>query len=248
MLLAAVLSFFAFNLMRYNATTDVDSKVMEQNVDRVMSFQIAQVAAIEKAVDKLDEESLANQSADSLRARYRKRFKNTVIVGDSLTEGLSVYGWLSSEQVFSEIGASVVWADDLFKNAAATYPKTAFFAFGMNDMGNYGDNVDLFIERYKELIEQFREDSPGTAVFVCSISTPTEEAISWNHSVGRYKTYNKAIIEMCDDLGIKYIDASDILPEHPELYAGDGIHASSDYYPYWMDRMLREARTPIKKK
>ncbi|MBQ6582361.1 MAG: hypothetical protein IJH77_00890 [Mogibacterium sp.] len=247
LLIVAVLGFFAYNLSKTNGTTDVEPKSMEQNIDKVMSFQIAQVAAIESAVNTLDEESLSGEDTESLRARYQKRFKNTVVVGDSLTEGLSVYGWLSSEQVFSEIGASVVWADDLFDSAAATYPKTAFFAFGMNDMGNYGDDIEAFTDRYKELIEKFRKDTPNTAVFICSISTPTEEAMEWNHSISRYKEYNAAIEKMSGELGLKYIDASDILPSHPELYAGDGIHADIDYYPYWMDRVLREARTPAKK-
>ena len=32
-----------------------------------------------------------------------------------------------------------------------------------------------------------------------------------------------------------------IAQKHPELYAGDGIHAQATYYPYWLDRMIEEA-------
>ena len=83
-------------------------------------------------------------NGQSNKARYMSKFKGSIVVGDSVTEGLSVYGWLSDDQVFSKIGSSVMTGDDLFSSAAGTYPSTAFFAFGMNDMGNYrGDEKHL---------------------------------------------------------------------------------------------------------
>ena len=47
--------------------------------------------------------------------------------------------------------------DDLFSSAANTYPKFAFMSFGMNDMGNYSGNADLFIEKYTKLIKEFKK-------------------------------------------------------------------------------------------
>ena len=233
---------FLFNLMRVDRKTASSDRKVEANITAVDKFQSASVTTIEKAIDKLDAAADSSaQNTASIKARYIKKFKNCVVVGDSLTEGLPLYGYLSSNQVFSKVGASVVSGDDLFESAAATYPKCAFFAFGMNDMGNYSGNAKNFIARYEELLKAFKKKSPDTKLYVCSISTPSAAAIKSNKSIGNYRKFNKAIKKMCKDLDITYIDISYILKDDPDLYAGDGIHANTDYYPIWLDEMSAEA-------
>lgn len=199
----------------------------------------ATIDGIQAELDALGNSS-NEDAAKSVKARYMQKFKGSVVVGDSLTEGLSVYGFLSDQQVFSKIGASVVYGDDMFDQAAGVKPRNAFFAFGMNDMGNFSGDADKFAARYEELITDFRKKSPKTKIYVCSISTPNREAIAGNSSIGHYKEFNKAIRKMCKRMKLPYIDTSAILPDHPELYAPDGIHADPSYYPMWLD-MMREA-------
>lgn len=234
---------FLFNLVRVDSKTDSSDKKVRNNIASVDRFQSASVTTIEKAIDKLDAAAdSSGQNLANIKARYIKKFKNCVVVGDSLTEGLPLYGYLSSSQVFSKVGASVVSGEDLFTGAAATYPKCAFFAFGMNDMGNYSGNAKNFTAKYEELLKAFKKKSPDTKLYVCSISTPSADAIKGNSSIGNYRKFNKAIRAMCKKLNITYIDISYILKDDPDLYAGDGIHADTDYYPLWLDKMSTEAR------
>lgn len=46
---------------------------------------------------------------------------------------------------------------------------------------------------------------------------------------------------MCEDLNLTYIDNSYIIEDHPDFYASDGIHVSSEYYPYWLNNMILKA-------
>jgi len=229
------------NIFRFNRKGDADQFTIKDNIRKVESFQKGDIRTIESEVEQLDGGSSAGNSATSTRAWYQKKFRNCVVLGDSLTEGIEVYGWLSKQQVFGSVGGSVLTDGKLFKKAAATYPKAAFFAFGMNDMGNYRGRPDAFISDYSSLLASFHKKSKDTKICVCSISMPTKKAIKRKKMLGHYKEFNKAIQAMCKKEGYTYIDTTDLLPNHPDLYARDGVHAASAYYPMWMDRMIEAA-------
>lgn len=240
--LGLFLVIFVSHLMSWNRSDDsYSSYELKVNQQQVAAAQKGDVASVEKEISQMDARLKSGDSASGKRAWYMERFRNCVVVGDSLTEGLSVYQWLSKKQVFSSVGASLINDEKLFRKAAATYPKTAFFAFGMNDMGNYRGDAKAFIARYEKLLAMVHKKSSKTEIYVCSISTPTKGAIKRKKVLKNYKKFNKAIQEMCKKKGYTYVDGSDILPNHKSLYAGDGIHAASAYYPMWMDRMIEEA-------
>ena len=232
---------FMYNILRGNHPVAVSGEEIDGNITYIERTQTASTEEIEESVSLLNDLDAGPREGESERARYMRLMGDAVVVGDSLTEGLTVYGWLSDGQVFSTIGASVVNADDMFDKAAALHPKYAFFAFGMNDMGNYRGNPEPFIERYNELLDRFVAESPKTRVFICSISVPRDSAIRRNRSIGHYEEFNDALRQMAKDRGITFVDSTSIFVDHPELYAGDGIHAQPSYYPYWLDNMIRAA-------
>ena len=57
----------------------------------------------------------------------------------------------------------------------------------------------------------------------------------------KYTRFNRAIESLCRKSSYTYVDTTDIFRDHPNFYAGDGIHASTAYYPLWMDEMIRAA-------
>lgn len=231
---------FCLRLFAFSLPAPYKSKEVKANREEVKTFQGVSVESVERAYEALNIKVIT-EGSNSLKARYMRRFEDTLVVGDSLTEGLSVYGWLSEDQVYSEIGASVLTSEKLFKTAAATHPKAAFFAFGMNDMGNYSGDAEAFTKQYAKLLADFAETSPDSQIIVVSITTPTEKAQEGNKAIRDYKKFNEAIKKMTEEEGYTYLDISDILEEHPELYAEDGIHAQSEYYLYWLNRMSEAA-------
>ena len=242
--LLLLVGFFVFNLVKSNGKADYNNKVVKGNISLITSYDFSTVKSVETQIRELeDSESKGNFDTDRelTKDQYRKVFNTSVVIGDSITEGLEAYGYLGAEEVFCGIGASVMHGDDLFAQAANTYPKFAFFSFGMNDMGNYTGQADLFIEKYTKLIQAFQKTSPDTKILVNAISTPSKEAQASNSSLTNYKKFNSAIQTMCKDLGIQYIDNSYILKDHPEYYAGDGIHVTSEYYILWLNNMILKA-------
>lgn len=242
-LLILIILFF-INLIRGNSPADYDKKTVRTSLAAISTFDYSKVTTVEKEIKKLEiteAQSTFDVTKILTKEQYRKILKTSVIIGDSVTEGLADYGWLGSEQVFCKIGASIINSDELFTSAAKIYPSYAFMAFGMNDIGNYNGNPDGFIEKYKKLIKEFKEISPDTRILINGITPPAQKAIEDNSILKNYKKFNNAIKQMCRDLDLTYMDNSFILEEHPDLYEGDGIHVSTNYYPYWMNNMILKA-------
>lgn len=231
---------FLFQLFRPSVKASVLDKDIDENIKTVEALQTVEIKTIEKAVKQI-EDSYKHDKSSGIRIKYRRKFEGSVILGDSLTEGLVVYKWLPKSVVFSDIGGSISAGESQFKKAAKNLPKQAFFAYGMNDMGNYAGDADAFIKQYKKLLNKFSETSPDTKINICSITAPSKDAMKSNKSIRNYKKFNNALKQMCKDEGYNFINVTDILVEHPELYEGDGIHATPDYYPYWMKRVVSKS-------
>lgn len=242
--LLILVSIFFINLFKGNGKADYDDNSIKLSLAAISTFDYSKVTTIEDQIRNLEAtegKSNFDFTKGLTKEQYRKIFSTSVIIGDSLTEGLVVYGWLGEEQVFCKIGASIVNGKDLFTSAADTYPSYAFMAFGMNDMGNFGGKPDGFIAKYEKLIKEFRKTSPNTKILINGITPPNKSAIKSNSVLKNYKKFNNALKKMCKDMDLTYIDNTFIFETHPDFYAGDGIHVSSDYYPYWMNNMILKA-------
>lgn len=242
--LLVLVSLFLTNLCRHNSSADYSDKRIRANLSAIATFDYSKVSTIESEIENL-ERTEAKGTFDVTKKlkkeQYQKIFSNSIILGDSLTEGLVAYGWLGSDQVFCQIGGSILHNEDLFRSAAQMYPHNAFLAFGINDIGNFSGDAGLFIDKYAELIKAFRKTSPDTRIMVNAIAPPSASAIESKPILGNYKRFNTALKQMCKDLKLTYIDNSYIFEEHPDYYAADGIHANADYYPYWMNNMILKA-------
>ena len=105
----------------------------------------------------------------------------------------------------------------------------------------FSGDAELFVERYREIIEKFRAISPKTKIYVNSIPKPSDAKIAAGGYFYKWEEFNSKVQQMCSEIGAEYIDNTEILRENPQLYAGDGIHVSPSYYPLWMARMAQAA-------
>ena len=235
---------FLFNLFSCNKNADYDKKTINKSLAEIVTFDYSRVTTVEseiKFLESTEAKTTFDASKPLTNAQYRQIFSGSIILGDSITEGLPAYGYLPEDIVFCKIGASLLNGDQLFQQASSTYPLRAFFAFGMNDILNYNGNTEPFIKRYSELLDKFHSESPDTKIFINSISIPSEEAVKNKPALGKYMNFNQAIEKMCKEKEYVYIDNTSILKDHPDLYAGDGIHVNTEYYPIWINNMIMKA-------
>lgn len=244
-LIIAIFSItFFIHFFRWNSDAPFKDKTIYTSLAAIQTFDYSKVTSVESEI-KLLESTEAKTTFDASKpltnAQYKQIFAGNAIIGDSITEGLTAYGYLSEDQVFCKIGASLLNGDELFESSSSTYPIKAFMSFGMNDMLNYRGDSKAFILRYTELIKLFQKISPDTKIYINSISTPSAKAIANTPDLSHYQEFNHALQKMCKDMKITYIDNSNLLKDHPELYAGDGIHVTSEYYPLWINNMIMKA-------
>ena len=188
-------------------------------------IHVKDFAAEESKIISLDPESV--NRTDLLR-----KFKNKVILGDSLAKACTGYGYLNDYIVYAEVGVSLSNADALFEAAKNAAPSVIFLCFGINDIQSYGERSDLFIKEYTKRITDLKKELPYTVIYVQGILPPA--SASENDSYQYRGTYNEELEKICDELGVYYFNADFILEDLPSLYDVDGLHPKGDFYPLWL--------------
>jgi len=113
-----------------------------------------------------------------------------------------------------------------------------FLLLGLNDLSATTAPVDEIIERYSRLIEDLNRILPNAEIVV--ITNPPKVASSWlpgytaNKSFGneRISEFVSALVRMCEDSGIPYVDAHQLLKNEagvlPDDYCRDGyVHLNN---------------------
>lgn len=232
-----------------------EEKVIRENVALLEEMESAATDETEQQLQALRDQEAAekaaaleaqNQDAEGhLVARdlvsLRQSFQGTMILGDSITEGLVSYQFLDTSVVVYARGKGVAKNDELIQTALDNKPGKVFMAFGMNDLGYYNGDADHFTEEYKNDIETLKNGIPGVEIYVNSILPTAESAAAKSPYFAEYPKFNEALEALCQEEGVTFIDNGFLLEEHPDYHEADGLHVSKDYYPLWMTNMAIKA-------
>lgn len=168
------------------------------------------------------------------------KFSSSVILGDSRAESIVSYGILDSSPVVAYKGRNLITAQkegDINK-AINLSPANLFLTYGLNDVELYGDPSD-FIKEYEKVIKDIQSKLPNTKIYVNSIFKVKDKAISESPSLKNVPQFNAAIINMCNKLGVTYIDGSSIVDE--SSYEDDGIHFKPGFNKRWVEMLVQKA-------
>ena len=168
------------------------------------------------------------------------KFSSSVILGDSRAESIVSYGILDSSPVVAYKGRNLITAQkegDINK-AINLSPTNLFLTYGLNDVELYGDPSD-FIKEYEKVIKDIQSKLPNTKIYVNSIFKVKDKAISESPSLKNVPQFNTAIINMCNKLGVTYIDGSSIVDE--SSYEDDGIHFKPGFNKRWVEMLVQKA-------
>ena len=179
-------------------------------------------------------------------------FSDSVFIGDSRTEGLSLKTGLKSadfityrglnvrdcfskECIDSKDGAKVTVMEKLKEKQ---YQKV-FIMFGINELG--WPNLNAFINKYKELISAIKTIQPEATIYVQSILYVSKEKSESDpiYNNKRIDQFTQAIELMCTEQGISYLDINTpVFDDHKFLPADgstDGVHLNKTYCLKWLD-------------
>lgn len=215
---------------------------------RPHSDQYSDAEAYLKELSEINLEQLQNQietselkvmiaKADTDIERNMLKFTNSVILGDSIVEGLSAYRLLKPTQAISTRGRrSDNCAKDVEK-AAGLSPKRIILHYGMNDLEYCRGNEKLFIKYYQKALDLVRKQMPKTKIYVHAILPIDSSAVKQNASYAKWKVFNQALKKLCEKEKITFIDGGFLL-KNKASYESDGIHPTYAFYEKWLPYLL----------
>ena len=214
----------------------VDADAVQQNV---AAAEQKRLEALAKANRDLKTQEIINL-IQAGKLTYRKALSDLYIAGDSLMAGLDVYGILNASHIFAEVSASLSHLEKNLSAIAAKNPPILLLHYGLNMIDTRDVQLNTFIRRYTSLLEQIKSLMPNTRVVV-SLLFPVDRSKATGDQYGRVDDYNKALREMCENVGVEALDSSSVFQNHSEFYGADGIHLSASFYRnYWLLFLIRE--------
>ena len=168
----------------------------------------------------------------------------TLFIGDSNTVRLYMYGLVPLENYMGlegmgieEVPASRVVYFEGYDSPVTipeavklVQPRRIVMMFGTNN-ANGTISVDSFISTYKKSIEALQDAYPYSDILIASIPPRCRITEYTDVSMGTVDAFNKALVQMAEDLGLKYLNITEALKDDSgygksELFDADGLHFS----------------------
>lgn len=208
----------------------------------------------EKQSTDADKNTGTNVNADtSLTDEEYKVFEGALFIGDSRTEGLSLYSGIKNADFFCakalsidkvvkgdqvSVGGVKMSVYDILKSKEYT---KVYISLGLNELGWV--YIDKYINEYKTLIEAVRENQPEAVIYVQALLPVTKEKSDKGGTVNNAQIYwyNTNLVQMAADMGVTYINAdAQLVEEDGTLLADaatDGVHLKSEYCRVWAKKL-----------
>lgn len=111
-------------------------------------------------------------------------------------------------------------------------PERVIITFGTNNLSGSSTDATSFIARYTAQIQAIEEAYPSVDIIINSIPPVARNRTYTHVTMTQIDAYNKAIVQMCEDHGWKYLNSAEIL-KGTDGYAqegytiSDGLHLSA---------------------
>lgn len=172
---------------------------------------------------------------------YKTIFKNSVFLGDSITEALSYHDILDDLNVVAGAGKTTelsLAGGDVDKLAELN-PQHVLIMLGSDDIllpPQITDNPKQYsLNFYAQLIDSIKEKLPKASVTVLPVTPVTPEAEKVEPRYKNINDYNQGLKELADKKQVGFADLSSIFADSPNLYSSDGIHFKPEFYTRMLD-------------
>lgn len=203
---------------------DKDAKEIENSIRKAEKMRFEQFGGstqqqIKESLEKLEKGEIS----------LRQIFNDTFIAGDSLMNGLEIYGVLSADKLATQVSASLYHLSDNVERIISANPGNLILHYGVNMISTEEAQLESFVASYEELILTIKESLKETRIIVSGLF-PVDTSIATDARFKMIESYNKALSEMCEKIGVEFLDSAKAFEGNSDYYGGDGIHLSSGFY------------------
>lgn len=170
-----------------------------------------------------------------------KQFNDTVILGDSRVVGFEFYKFIEDNRVYADSGATIQKTSEYLEDIKTVNPSSIILSFGLNDIVvGLTPTCEDFISELDNIIKMLHETLPNATVYVNSIIPVMDIAFETSEKWKEVPEWNQKIQVHCEETGIPYIDITETVNEHKNLYDVDGVHMRKDFYKEWAIAIITE--------
>ncbi len=176
-------------------------------------------------------------------------FNNTLIIGDSRTEGFKLYSGVKNATYFCmkamtidkivegkqiSVDGKKVSVYDLL--GAQTYDKV-IVGVGLNELG--WNHIETFLGHYGTLIDKIKEKQPTAQIYLQAVLPVTKSRNDTDkvHNNAQIYWYNENIIKLAEEKGVKFVNPAAALTDEQGFIVSDastdGVHFTSAYCKVW---------------
>ncbi len=168
-------------------------------------------------------------------------FDEVLFIGDSLTNGLELFGTLKNASYFCATSATVAGtlADpNLDRQLSARPYRAVYVMLGINEMGTH---PTVYADRVAQLIARISTHQPDARICLQTV-LPVVPELTWSDSVfsvANIQAANAALRQLADNKRVTIIDTyyafADSTGRMPDGLTRDGVHLHQQYYAVWCD-------------
>lgn len=175
---------------------------------------------------------------------------STLFIGDTFTDGLSLYGGVAKDNIISESNLYAYAAanreyeingkkQEIADAAAEKSPASICILLGTNDLSR-GYTAPKFVRYYGLFIDALKKSCPSAKIYVQSVLPVTADYKSTKTGITNEKIgkYNDALKKMCTDKGVTYLNIASAVAGSdgvlPSDASSDGLHITKAYYEKWV--------------
>lgn len=259
-LIICTVCFFTYNIINgedgtsseppFTAVTSEPPETEAPATDSDVSSVPESSASVEESSGTASNTSTDNQPTIDFDKEY---FSSSLFIGDSISTGLSLYGFLDQDNVFAQQGLAPSTALDaeidgvtLSDKIAAFKPKKIFVMLGTNSVG-YADNETLAASM-NELVEKI-SGLTKAKIYVISIPPITPEAEQSDENELTKKDiddYNAKLKTAVSGSGASFIDLNSVLSNSDGYFDADyaemdGIHFMGTTYEVMLSYLQKHS-------
>ena len=222
------LDLFASAEAESNAASDSESLVTESGYDKDQNI-----------IDKDAYSSTILEKSDDAGQNY---VDETLFLGDSNTARMyRMFDYCSYDNAIGSVGMSARSLESFacvqlkgysgYKTmpeaVALMQPRRVILTFGTNDLSPT-NTADNFIESYQAGIEAIAEAYPSVDIIINAIPPLGQKHSNESLTQQQVDEFNKALVEMCQKKGWKFLNSAEVLKDSSTGYAKSGYVESSD--------------------
>ncbi len=192
---------------------------------------------------KVDAEAAKDKVAkiESGSVTFADALSNVAFTGDSQIKALSSYEIIPEDRIVAKVGESIDYFEANFTNVVnITAGKDVLIVhYGINTLTNDENDQTLRIEQYKEILSRLKETIPNVRIIVSGVFPVGNTIINDQDRFAYITDYDFKIFELCEELGIDYLSDNRYITDNQDVFGGDGLHLTSDFYKtYWLNNLI----------